>query len=495
MTTCTDGTKNIPITATDRAGNVGNYTATVVCDNTAPAITAGTFTSPAAAGYLSGGIATNITWNTTFYSTEASPIALPIASVDYSSDGGVNWTNITTNIGNTGTTPWTTPAADSTNFQLRIVAKDKLSNTGTGTITFTVDSTNPSVSAATILTPNGGEFLKGSTGTGINITWNTGIITDTNIATIPISLDYSTDSGSTWTNITTGLANNGSYLWTPPAPTYNSNTIRVRLVATDKVGHASSDTSDANFSIDSTLPTISVTSPNTPPIGSFINNSGFDLQASGTDTNIDKVYYSFSYGANYWVAGSSGYLGTPTWNQLCNTPASCSTINTTIAPTIVDGTVYTLILRSIDKTGNFLDSASSTFTGDTGLPSITNLIQSGSYFSGSVTIAGTGTDIRSGIASLTLQIKRSTDNWYYNGTTFVNTGAISLLTTGSPGYANWSYTGFNIPVGDADGTQYIVTTTAIDRAYKINNTSSGALTLIKDATGPTIAAPVWTNPL
>lgn len=45
-TTCTDGTKNIPITATDRAGNTGNYTATVVCDNTAPAISAGTFTSP-----------------------------------------------------------------------------------------------------------------------------------------------------------------------------------------------------------------------------------------------------------------------------------------------------------------------------------------------------------------------------------------------------------------------------------------------------------------
>lgn len=237
-------------------------------------------------------------------------------------------------------------------------------------------------------------------------------MTDTNIATNPISLDYSVNSGSTWTSIATGLANNGSYLWTIPVAAYNSPNVRVRVIATDKVGHTASDSSNANFTIDSTLPTIAVNSPSTPPTSSYINNSGFDISAVGTDTNIDKVYYSFSYGGNtYWnVAGSGSWLGVQNWNMLCNTPAGCSAINTTITPgPIVDGTSYTLVVRAIDKAGNLLDSSLYVYTGDTVLPSVTSFTQSGSYFSGSVLLTGTGMDARSGIASLTLQIRRSTD--------------------------------------------------------------------------------------
>lgn len=385
---CADGTKNIPITATDRAGNTGNYTLTVVCDNTAPGVSAATLTSPVTGGYLSGGIVTNITWNTSFYASEASPIASPI-SLDYSLDGGSNWTNLLTNAANNGSVSWTVPSADIGNAQARIVAKDKLGNTATGTVSFTIDSTNPSVSSTALLSPNGGEFLKGSTGTGIVITWDSGAITDTNIAPNPVSLEYSVNSGSTWSSIATGLANNGSYLWTVPAPAYNSSSVRVRVTATDRVGHTASDSSQANFTIDSTLPTVTVNSPSTPPTASYINNSGFDISAVGADTNIDRVYYSFSYGGNtYWNASGSGsWLGVQNWNTLCATPAECSAINTTIAPgPIVDGTVYTLVLRAIDKAGNFLDSSSYSYTGDTGLPSITNFTQSGSYFSGAVSL-------------------------------------------------------------------------------------------------------------
>lgn len=110
-------------------------------------------------------------------------------------------------------------------------------------------------------------------------------------------------------------------------------------------------------------------------------------------------------------------------------------------------------------------------------------------------MAGTGSDNRSSIASVTVQIQRQTDNWYYDGVNFVNTGAISLLTNTSNSYTNWTYTGLILPPGDADGTQYFITYTAIDNAYKVNNTTSHTITVIKDATGPTVAAGVWTNPL
>jgi hypothetical protein len=240
-----------------------------------------------------------------------------------------------------------------------------------------------------------------------------------------------------------------------------------------------------------------INSPSTPPSGSFINKSGFDISATGNDANIDKVYYSFSYGGNtYWnAAGSGSWLGIQNWNQLCNSAISCTAINTPFIPTILDGTVYNLTLRAIDKAGNLIDSPSFNFTGDTGLPSATNLIQSGSYFSGAVSISGTGMDLRSGLASINLQIQRKSDNWYYDGTNFVNTGATSLLASTGDNYANWSYTGFIIPAGDIDGTQYIVTTTATDRAYSVNNTAFSSITLTKDATGPTIISPIWTSPL
>lgn len=319
-------------------------------------------------------------------------------------------------------------------------------------------------------------------------------MTDTNIAANPITLRYSTNSGTTWTTITTSLPNNGNYLWNPiPAAAYDTSTVRVRLIATDKVNRTGFDTSDVNFTIDSTNPVTTINSPITPPSGSYINNSGFDIGAIATDTNIDKGYYSLSYGGFYWNGG--GWLGTPTWNQICNSAGSCNPITMTITPTITDGTAYTLVLRSIDKAGNFTDSTAYNFTGDTVAPNIGTVVQSGSYFSGSVSIVGTGSDNRSGIASVTLQIQRKSDNWYYDGANFVNTGAISLLTNTSNSYANWIYTGFTLPPGDADGTQYFITYTAIDNAYKVNNTTSHTITIIKDATGPTVAAGVWTNPI
>ena len=122
---CTDGIKNIPITANDRAGNTGNYTLTVVCDNTAPAVTNATLTNPSAGVYLSGGITTNVTWNTNFYSSEASPIANSV-SIDYSTNSGSTWTSLVSLGANNGSTSWTIPSVDTANALARIVAIDKL---------------------------------------------------------------------------------------------------------------------------------------------------------------------------------------------------------------------------------------------------------------------------------------------------------------------------------------------------------------------------------
>lgn len=488
---CTDGTKNVAITATDRAGNVGTYTVTAVCDNSAPALTAAHITAPAASAYLSGGISTNITWNTSFYSTELSPIALPI-DVDYSTDG-ITYTPIATSVANVGSVSWTVPALDSNTVRVRLTAKDKLGNTVSAQNTFTVDSTAPSVLSDAIVSPNGGEFLKGSTGTGIVITWTPAKVTDMNIAANPVTLEYSLNSGGSWNAIASSLPNSGSYTWSS-VPALNNANVRIRLTAADRVGKTANDVSDADFTIDSTLPTVTVTSPSTPPNNSYISAPGFDIHVAGADTNLDRVSYTFANGGMYWMAGTSNWIGSANWNDLCVGSASCNDVQTLLTPPITDGTSYQLVFRSIDKAGNLQNSSTYNYTADTVNPNVATAVSSGSYYSGSVNIAGTSSDARSGVSAVKVSLQRITDSLYWNGTAMSGTSSILLATTTANGYANWSYSGFSVPAGDADGTQYSLYYQATDNAYKTNNVGSGTVTITKDASGPSIAGGAWTYP-
>lgn len=356
-----------------------------------------------------------------------------------------------------------------------------------------IDSTNPSVAADTILTPNGGEYLKGSTGTGILITWNPTKASDTNLGSTPITLSYSTN-GSTWTMIASSLANTGSYLWTG-IPALNTATVRVKITATDLAGNLSADTSDADFTVDSTLPNIAVNTPPTPPNNSYISAGGFDIQAQGSDTNLSKISYAFDDGTLYWNESTTGWLGIPQWNDICVNAATCATANYTVVPTLTDGHIYHLLLRVTDLAGNTRDSSTYTYTADLVAPNITTTLTPDAYFSGSVNIAGTSSDARSGVSSAKISILRESDNAYWSGVGgFAGITPITLSTVTSNAYANWSYTGFSMPAGDLDGTSYIVTRSATDNAYKSNNTGSGITRILKDSTGPIIAANVWVNP-
>ena len=108
------------------------------------------------------------------------------------------------------------------------------------------DGTPPSI---TISAPNGGEtFIEGSM---VNITWSA----SDNFLGLPgvsgVDLCYSTDGGSNWMSIATGLLNLGTYTWTVPnTPT---TTALVRADAHDPVGNVGQDVSDAVFTIDSSI--------------------------------------------------------------------------------------------------------------------------------------------------------------------------------------------------------------------------------------------------
>lgn len=111
---------------------------------------------------------------------------------------------------------------------------DRYSGYGMVDAAAAVGGGGPPVDAITVTAPNGGESL--ASGASTNITWSwTGSFTTVNV-------DYSTNGGSSWTNIVTGTANDGSHAWTVPAVATTQGRVRVS-------GGTATDQSNANFTI------------------------------------------------------------------------------------------------------------------------------------------------------------------------------------------------------------------------------------------------------
>jgi hypothetical protein len=108
----------------------------------------------------------------------------------------------------------------------------------TVTATF-VDVAAPTI---TVTAPNGGELL--TTGNSTNLTWTAA----DNAGVTAVDLELSrTGSGGTYETIATGLANSGTFSWSPTFPVTAHAILRAR--AHDAAGHTTQDLSNAEFSI------------------------------------------------------------------------------------------------------------------------------------------------------------------------------------------------------------------------------------------------------
>ncbi len=135
--------------------------------------------------------------------------------------------------------------ADCNQCLIQITASDDETNTyDFSDAVFVIDNTPPTV---TLTALNGGQLLRG--GAVFTITWTA---SDAHFGPTPIALAYSLDGGSTYTDIVTATANDGEYAWT--VPEVETTTVRVRVTATDLVGHSASSKRRGDFTIDSTPP-------------------------------------------------------------------------------------------------------------------------------------------------------------------------------------------------------------------------------------------------
>jgi hypothetical protein len=205
----------------------------------APSIT---LTSPNGAESWIVGTEHNITW--TSIGTNGS--VHNNLTLQYSTNGGSSWTNIATGEANDGTYSWSVADTVSTACRIKIFDASRAETVDTSDANFAISS--PTL---TITSPNGAE--QWVIGTQHNITWTSvGSISANNL-----KLEYSSDGGSTWTTITTGEVNDGSYAWTVPDTV--SGTCKVRITDTGR-SDTPQDTSDGVFAI--LVPQITVTKPN-----------------------------------------------------------------------------------------------------------------------------------------------------------------------------------------------------------------------------------------
>jgi len=170
----------------------------------------------------------NITWNIVGTSK--------YFDIDYSIDNGVNWIRIISNYYSlTGTFPWQVPNTQSTQARVRVRDAKNNSISDLSNNSFTIISATPFF----LLTlPNGGESIYPAT--FYDIVWSSAF------AGQNVTLEYSTNNGSSWNPIIPSTPNiTETYSWLVPNTPSTQCLVRVK----DAANASASDVSNAVFTI------------------------------------------------------------------------------------------------------------------------------------------------------------------------------------------------------------------------------------------------------
>jgi hypothetical protein len=172
-----------------------------------------------------------------------SDTSVKAVNINYSSDNGLSWVNVTRGLPNKGSFSWLVPAMSSANSLIAIFDTSGNCKTGQSGAIFTIKG-KPSL---LLTSPSGGEKLFSGNFYSIKyISANLGAF---------IKLEFSGDSGKTWNIISGKTTNTGNYQWVVPIVVSPYCNVRV----SDYVDPSVKAQSNAFFSIQ--VPTIKITRP------------------------------------------------------------------------------------------------------------------------------------------------------------------------------------------------------------------------------------------
>jgi hypothetical protein len=279
-------------------------------------------TSPNGGEVWQAGSTKNITWNTT---------GVGSVKIEYTINNGVNWITIVESTPSTGVYTWSNvPNSPSTNCKIRILDATDGQPSDLSDDFFTIASEE----VINVVSPNGGEVW--IAGTNQNITWNTsgGVSRKLNfkkepmvvVRSIPggteavsdVKIEYTTNGGASWLQITGSTSNTGSYLWS--VPVHNSSQCRIRI--SDALDGVPVDLSDANFTITTQDPqTIKVTQPNGGEIWGIGSNQNITWTSEGI-SNV-KIEFTTNNGVDWTtITASTPSNGIYSWTSIPSTPST-----------------------------------------------------------------------------------------------------------------------------------------------------------------------------
>ena len=234
-----------------------------------------TLTNPANSDTLKGGTLVDITWTSDRVTT---------VNILYSIDNGSAWNSIAKNIPAANKSyEWQVPLVNSPLCKIAVVdsSDDNIKGESSGTFIIYKD--------LEITYPVAGSSWE--VGSTQKITWNSS-------ATDKIGIEYSTDTGGTWSTIISSIpANVGYYIWT--VPNTPSQNCRLRIFNPDNPNEY--DENDGLFIIFNRE--LELTSPNGGEV--FIAGHMFNIKWNNQYVNKIQVEYSLDNGNNWNLLADS----------------------------------------------------------------------------------------------------------------------------------------------------------------------------------------------
>ena len=209
---------------------------------------------------------------------------IPNVKIEYTTDGGANWTTIINSTPSIGAYTWVN-LPNLTSYQCKVRVSDALFGSPSDVSDNNFTITNQVVKSITLTSPIGGEVWDANTSK--TITWAAVGVTD-------VKLEFTTNNGLTWNTIQNSIPNTGSFSWAVP----NTQSTQCKVRVSDVSGSPSYE-SPSTFTI---KPAASITliSPN----GNEVIRAGEAYNITWTAVGIDnvKIEYTMNNGVtvNDW---------------------------------------------------------------------------------------------------------------------------------------------------------------------------------------------------
>ncbi len=371
----------------------------------------------------------------------------------YSTDSGSTWTQlgtIKTLSSGSATSDSYTPTAVGSNYRIRAVysGDSKFAGTTGNGASLTVNKAIPTAPTST-LNPASPISLGGSVTSAVTISGVSGVT-----PTGTVTFQYSTNSGSTWTQLGTiktlssGSATSDSY-----TPTAVGSNYRIRAVYSGDSNYNTVTGNSASLTVDKANPTVPApsVSPNPIVVNNTVTVSVTISGVSGGATPTGTATFQTKIGTGSWITiGSAVSL-------------SSGSVSTTYVPQTVGSYQFQVVY-----------SGDSNYNGATGSAmSVTVNFASLDHF----VFSSVGTQVAGTSFSITITAKDASNNTLTNyvgtNTLNVSTGTISPSVTGVFSSGVW---GGSVTLTGADsGVTLFTTGSGMSGTSSIFTVNSGAL--------------------